>query len=132
VSSTVNHIRPRRNTAFFHQDSKFDGNDDRTLNKKIVHHIYNGYRYLTIVQSPKRHLSSSSLIPPVSVTACRLRSDCDRAPRNALLTEKKPGLCELKTKYGDSLDQKTDCRLNKSSTYYSGNMSEKINNLDQV
>jgi len=39
TSYTVNPIRPRRNTAFFHQDSKFDGNDDRTLSKKIVHHI---------------------------------------------------------------------------------------------
>ena len=48
--------------------------------------FHNGYRYLTIAQSPKRHLSSS-LIPPVSITACRLQSDCDRAPRNRLLTE---------------------------------------------
>ena len=39
TSYAVNHIRPIRNTAFFHQDSKFDGNDGHTLNKKIVHHI---------------------------------------------------------------------------------------------
>ena len=47
------------------------------------------YRYLIIAQSPKCHLSSSSLITSVSITACRLQSDCDcdRAARNTLLTQ---------------------------------------------
>ena len=30
---------PKTQYRIFHQDSKFDGNDGRTLNKKIVHHI---------------------------------------------------------------------------------------------
>jgi len=39
TSHTVNHNHPKHDTAFYHQNSRFDGNDDYKLNEKIVHYI---------------------------------------------------------------------------------------------
>jgi len=72
TSYTVNHNCRKCDAAFYHQDSRFDGNNGYILNEKIAH------RWLSIAQSPKCLVSS--LITSVFITACRLQSDCDRAP----------------------------------------------------